>query len=408
MFTRCTVRRAQSVWRWGNGGELSKTPALIPSLTKVTENISSIANGADHSAVVSGGKLLTFGGSKHSQLGRPVSGDSDANPVSVQTDTPATSVACGGWHSVSLHADGSVKSFGWGGSLFSGAGALGLGSKSSTPHPMEIDFFRSSGDDKVVQVACGQQHNLFLTESGAVFATGHGGYGILGTGETSDELFPVQLTALSETLLENEKVVKIACGGSFSGFITNIGNLYVWGRNDSGQLGLGDESQGDMHSAERYPRRIPFFETERTVIKDLACGENHMVAMADNGAIYYWGDRTWLEPHVVSLPEANGGLKGVKKIVAGTKCSFALTENGIVYVWGLKNSGCLILPEIKKASVLTPTPIPPSFFGNEKVIDIAAGRQRCLATTTDDEYIVTSEEEAKRVQEEVTSETTNH
>lgn len=404
MLARKSLRLAQSVWRWGNNGELSKTPSLIPSLTKVKEDIVSMANGAEHSAVVAGHKLYTFGSNKHSQLGRSASGDSDPNPVSVEVKSPATSVACGGWHTVSLHADGSVKSFGWGGSLFSGAGALGLGSKVSTNSPVDIEFFNSLGSDRVVQVACGQQHTLFLTESGVVFATGHGGYGILGTGETSDELFPVELTALSETLLENEKVVKISCGASFSAFITNIGNLYVWGRNDSGQLGLGDESQGDMHSAERYPRRIPFFETERTVIRDVTCGENHMVAMADNGAIYYWGDRTWLEPHVVSLPEANGGLRGVKKIVAGTKCSFALTESGIVYAWGMKNSGCLILPDVKKSSVVTPTPIPPSFFGNEKVIDIAAGRQRCMATTTDDEYIVTSEEEAQRAQEKVSSE----
>ena len=403
MFVRRSRQAAQTVWRWGNGGgssESTKSPSIISSLKKIEEEVSSISNGVDHSALVVGGKILTFGGNKYSQLGRPTAAEWDSNPSVIGSG--ATSVVCGGWHSVSLHEDGSVRSFGWGGSIFSGAGGLGLGSKSAAAELRDIFI-----NERIVQVACGQQHTLFLSESGTVYAAGHGAYGILGTGDTSDELFPVELTSLKETLFEGEKVTKVACGGSFSALITDGGNLYVWGRNDSGQLGLGEESQGDMHSAERYPRRIPFFESERVQIRDVACGENHMVAVAANGAIYYWGDRTWLEPHVVSLPEANGGLKSINKIVAGSKYSFALSESGIVYAWGAKNSGCLILPDLKKGNTVVPTPIPPSIFGNEKVIDITAGRQRCTAVTTDEEYVVTSEEEAERIRDHVNKESTH-
>ncbi len=397
MFVRRSLQAAQTVWRWGNGGgssELTKTPTVISSLEKINEDVVSISNGVDHSAIVVGDTVHTFGGNKYSQLGRK--SDLEWDPVPCAVGSGAKSVVCGGWHSVFLLTNGSARSFGWGGSLFSGAGALGLGSKVTASEPLDVLL-----DEKVIQVACGQQHTLFLTESGTVYATGHGAYGILGTGETSDELIPVELTSLKETLLEGERVIKVACGGTFSALVTDAGNLYVWGRNDSGQLGLGEESQGDMHSAERYPRRIPFFDSERVQIRDVACGENHMIAIAKNGAIYYWGDRTWLEPHVVSLPETNGGLKGIKKIVAGSKYSFALSESGIMYVLGSKNSGCLILPDLKKGNTVVPTPIPPSFFKNEKVVDIAAGRQRCMAVTTDEEYVVTSEEEAQRVRDHV-------
>ena len=410
MLVRSSKLFNQTVWRWGNSGgsalasssqsELTKTPTAIRSLTGIPGLVTGLASGADHSALVLDGKLLTFGSNKYSQLGRPTPGNaSDANPGEVSSDSPAVSVSCGAWHSVSLHQNGSVQSFGWGGSFMSGAGALGLGSKRSAPTPTRIPLFAES-DEKLVQVACGNQHTLFLTESGNVFATGHGAYGILGTGDAGDELWPVELSALTTTLMDKEKVIKIQCGGNFSAFITDAGNLYVWGRNDSGQLGLGEESQGDMHSAERYPRKIPFFESERIFIKDIACGENHVVALAQNGAIYYWGDRTWLEPHVVSLPEANGGLKGITKIAAGSKYSFALSESGILYTWGAKNSGCLVIDNVKQ-SPITPVAIPPSAFGNEKIVDISAGRQRCMAVTSDNEYIVTSDEEAKRVKDRV-------
>ena len=408
MLFRSFGRLNQTVWRWGNASgstlagapasELTRKPEPIPSLTGIAEKITSIANGSEHSAVAVDGKLMTFGNNKFQQLGR-VTGSNSADPIPgpAEADSPVVSVSCGSWHSVSMHNDGSVKSFGWGGSFLSGAGALGHGSKTSISVPTTIDFFKQI-PERVVQISCGNQHTLFLTENGTVYATGHGAYGILGTGDSSDELFPVEIEALKTTLRENEKVVKIQCGGNFSALVTNAGNLYVWGRNDSGQLGLGEESQGDMHSAERYPRQIPFFETERTHIKDVVCGENHMVALASNGAIYYWGDRTWLEPHVVSLPEANGGLKGIVKIAAGSKFSYALSESGIVYSWGNKNSGCLVIDDVTK-NIVSPTPIPPSVFNNEKVIDIAAGRQRCLAVTSDEELIVTSPAEAAQVKE---------
>jgi alpha-tubulin suppressor-like RCC1 family protein len=383
----------QSLWRWGSA---SKKPVIVP----VDGTISAIANGTDHSVVVVNGQTSTYGSNKYMQLGR-------GNDTSVSSEIPATTepvlspvtdIACGSWHTVSVHADGSVRSFGWGGSMFSGAGALGLGSKNSVSEPTLVEPFC---EDKPVQVSCGNQHTLILTESNNVYATGHGGYGILGTGDANDELVFVAITALENTLAEGEKVVKIRCGSNFSALITNKGNLYVWGRNDAGQLGLGAESQGDMHSAERYPRKIPFFESERIGIKDVACGENHVVAVAQNGAIYYWGDRNWLEPHVVSLPEANGGLKGIVKIAAGAKYSFALSDTGLVYAWGSKKSGCLVADDLTQ-NPITPIVIHPSHFNFEKVTDISAGRQRCSAVTSGKEFVVTSDNDLKTLQSRLT------
>ena len=388
IMIRSAVLNSQSLWRWGVA---TKKPTVVP----IKGKLSAISNGTDHSVVVVDGQTSTYGSNKYMQLGRG-SDASVSNEIPAPTEiclSPVTDIACGAWHTVSVHADGSVRSFGWGGSIFSGAGALGLGFKNSAHTPTLVDFSK----DKPIQVACGNQHTLILTESSDVYATGHGGYGILGTGDANDELSFVPIDALANTLADGETVVKIQCGGNFSALITNKGNLFVWGRNDAGQLGLGAESQGDMHSAERYPRKIPFFETERIGIKDIACGENHLVAVAENGAIYYWGDRNWLEPHVVSLPEANGGLKGIVKIAAGAKYSFALSDTGLVYAWGSKKSGCLIEDDLKQ-NPITPVLIHPSYFNFEKVTHIAAGRQRCSAVTSSNEFVVTSDEDLRILQ----------
>jgi alpha-tubulin suppressor-like RCC1 family protein len=388
--TRQAFSGSRGLWRWGsNGNELSKLPCFVGDIDAV-----SMSHGQDHSALVdSTGTVLTYGSNKYDQLGRDT--NDDMGPVD-SSSVAATSVSCGAWHTVSLHSDGSVRSFGWGGSFFGGAGALGHGSKMSMKESTKIEFFNTNSE-KIQQVACGAQHTLFLTESHLLFATGHGAYGILGNGDSNDELAPVEIAALNQCLGAEEKVKKIAAGHSFSVILTNQGNLLVWGRNDHGQLGLGEESQGDMHSAERYPRRIPFFETQRTVIKDVVCGDNHVVALADNGAIYYWGDRTWLEPHLVTLPEANGGIQNIKKIVAGNKYSFVLTNEGLVYTWGAKNSGCLILQDLKK-NPITPNPVHPAFFDHQRVLDISAGGQRCSAVTAQDEFVVTNDADAEKLQ----------
>jgi alpha-tubulin suppressor-like RCC1 family protein len=46
-------------------------------------------------------------------------------------------------------------------------------------------------------------------------------------------------------------VSQVVAGAAFSAALTQDGTVFVWGRNDQGQLGLGDESMGDMYSAER-------------------------------------------------------------------------------------------------------------------------------------------------------------
>ena len=78
--------------------------------------------------------------------------------------------------------------------------------------------------------------------------------------------------------------------------------LYVWGRNDQGQLGLGDESMGDVYSSERYPRLVRSIALEGNKVVDMALGDAQVVVLLESGALRQWGDRLWLEPHAVSLP----------------------------------------------------------------------------------------------------------
>ncbi|KAK5972065.1 hypothetical protein GCK32_010622 [Trichostrongylus colubriformis] len=97
-------------------------------------------------------------------------------------------------------------------------------------------------DCKIVAAASGNDHSLFLTDAGAVFALGTGSRGELGIG-----LVPriCEMTWLEA--LEGLKVVDIVAAGWHSGALTDDGDVYLWGWNHRGQLG--DEKE----SVEYYP-----------------------------------------------------------------------------------------------------------------------------------------------------------
>lgn len=247
--------------------------------------------------------------------------------------------------------------------------------------------------EEVRQVACGSQHTIILTAEGRLYSTGKGDYGLLGRGDSSDEPEFEEIEYFhqaNDSVLnpsESPIIVKVDAGANFSAALSRDGELWVWGRNDYGQLGLGEEAMGDMYSAERYPRLVRTLPVEGHRIVDMACGEHHIVCLTSAGALYEWGNRFWLEPHPVSLPARyQEGLKGITKVAAGDKCSFALTNDGSLYSWGAKSSGCLALGEDIIKNVVEPTLIPAEVFGHQPVIDIQVRKWRCLAITREDAH----------------------
>jgi len=248
--------------------------------------------------------------------------------------------------------------------------------------------------EEIRQVACGSQHTIVLTAEGRLYCTGKGDFGRLGRGDTRDEFEFEEIeyfTQSNDSVLnpsDTAVITKVGCGENFSAALSQHGELWVWGRNDYGQLGLGEEAMGDMYSAERYPRLIRSLPMEGHSIVDFACGEYHVVVLTSSGAIYEWGSRLWYEPHPVTLPSRyQEGLKDVVKVAAGDKCSFALCGDGRLYSWGAKASGCLALGDNVQKNVMAPTLIPPETFGRQKVVDIAASKNRCLAITVEDELV---------------------
>ncbi len=101
-------------------------------------------------------------------------------------------------------------------------------------------------------VSCGQYHSVALTSIGQIFTWGSNQHGQLGL-DSADELPKGnrRVWLPREVKIEGEIFIDVSAGGFHTLALTVSGQLYVFGRNDDGQLGL-----GDLHTR-RAPTRLP-------------------------------------------------------------------------------------------------------------------------------------------------------
>jgi len=88
-------------------------------------------------------------------------------------------------------------------------------------------------NERVVMVACGADFSLLLLKSGLVWSSGCNATGQLGN--TAAGAFSARPVPVKELL----EVLKISCGSHHASAVNQAGDAFMWGLNDSGQLGLG-------------------------------------------------------------------------------------------------------------------------------------------------------------------------
>ncbi|XP_032886766.1 probable E3 ubiquitin-protein ligase HERC4 [Amblyraja radiata] len=157
----------------------------------------------------------------------------------------------------------------------------------------------------VVQVACGSNHSLALCKDGQVFAWGKNTNGQLGVGEAVGTTHsPQHVTALAGIPL-----AQIAAGGSHTIVMSLSGTVFGWGANHRGQLGLNDVK------ARYHPTCVKLLECKKVV--QVSCGAHHTAVLNKDGLVYTFGagtygqlghnsDRDELKPRLLE------GLDGIK------------------------------------------------------------------------------------------------
>lgn len=79
-------------------------------------------------------------------------------------------------------------------------------------------------------VACGDYHSLFLTEGGAAYAAGRNQEGQLGVGDAT-----LHYSSKPLLIMQEDQVRHVAAGGTHSACLLTSGSLLTWGKGALGQ-----------------------------------------------------------------------------------------------------------------------------------------------------------------------------
>lgn len=275
--------------------------------------------------------------------------------VSDMTGEECKDVAVGSSHCLALGRGGDC--FVWGDNE---AGQLGLG---NFDNRMVITVNNSFPACK--QVAAGANHSAILTVDDQIYIWGHGANGRLGTGESErvgaddrhKHFFP-----LPSIIRSVESVQQISCGSDYTLAVGSTG-AWAWGSGSSGKLGLGDQH-------DRYePVQIPKLKG-RSVLQVVATTWFSMALVQfppilQGGILYTWGSGYFgqlaqgskcliLEPEVVDYFMHVHLM--VKLIAGGPHHCLAVTTDGELYSWGNNALGALGRKIPEKDVTYTPVP----------------------------------------------------
>ncbi|TVQ38503.1 MAG: choice-of-anchor D domain-containing protein [Spirochaetaceae bacterium] len=311
------------------------------------------------------GNVWTWGSNSFGQLGLGYA-DSNPHPHPVQIDGLNGVVAVETTYQASfaLLSDGSVQSWGrrYLGALGDGGGHSGF--YRATPAPVSdlIDIVAISG---------GRWHGLALRNDGTVWAWGNNQDGQLGTGEFGGtHSTPIQVNG------GFERAVRIAAGDNHSAIVDTNGQVWTWGSNTSGQLGIGNR---DNKSS---PVMVTGLSTE---IIDIASGGFHTVALDTGGKLHAWGSSSYgqLGANIVGgdrltpIAVADTALTQAKAVQAGQYHTIAIGVDDSFWGWGLASSG-----EIGTQMTHAIAPKQCTILYAE-IRDIAAGNEVTLVLTVD-------------------------
>lgn len=175
-------------------------------------------------------------------------------------------------------------------------------------------------------VASGSRHTVVLDSSGTVWTWGRNASGQLGIGSTTASSLPVQVPALTG-------IVAVAAGENHTLALGSDGRVWAWGLNASGQLGDGTTT------TRTSPVEV------LTGASKIAAGERYSVALKPDGSVFTWGVNTSGQLGRATTPTNQPGvvpsLSSVTSIAAGADHTLALRADGSIWTWGFNATGQL-------------------------------------------------------------------
>jgi alpha-tubulin suppressor-like RCC1 family protein len=229
----------------------------------------------------------------------------------------------------------------WG---YNAAGGIGDNTTVNKSNPVQIapDPSRSSpvqvGTDYWTQVVGGAYHFIGQQTNGKLYAWGNNAQGQLGTGDIG---FRGNPTLISNTLYSS---VQLSAGVS-STYMKSTGKLYSWGGNNYGEMAadnstIARSSITQVATNSVYTLQQFFNGSSYTQVASY----NHTGAIKDDGTLWLWGRNNNGQLGDLTVVDNNSPVQiagSWTQIEVGYSTTMALKTDGTLWVWGNNSYGQL-------------------------------------------------------------------
>lgn len=311
------------VWGWGyntfgglgNNSTVSRsTPVSVCGVKKTFCKISG-ANSAFR-VIDKYGQIWGWGNNGNGQLGINVAFDSKSTPVSVcGSKKTFCHIAAGNAHTLSIDKYGQVWAWGNG-----NGGRLGNNSTSQMLTPVSLCGAKKT----FCKITAGQTNGFAIDKYGQVWGWGYGSNGQLGDNTLLGKCTPVSLGGTKKTFCE------IGVGSNFTLGLEYTGQLWAWGSNSNGQLGINQQINKCTP--------ISICGVKKTFCS-VGTGSSFMTSLDKNGIIWSWGVGSWgvfgnnASTDIFTPVSVCGTRKTFCRIGPGKFHYMAIDKNGQIWTW---------------------------------------------------------------------------
>jgi len=182
---------------------------------------------------------------------------------------------------------------------------------------------------KFVQVSAGFIHTMAINTWGELWAWGNNGSGRLGLGDTVNRNIPTRVGSQSNWVM-------VSASYNYTMAINSLGELWAWGGNGNRQLGLGDTNN----------RYVPVRVGAATNWSMISTGDYHVMAINTLGELWTWGSNDvgqlgFGDTTSRSVPVRLGTATNWAMVSVGFRHTMAINALGELWAWGQNISGQL-------------------------------------------------------------------
>ena len=281
------------------------------------------------------GTLYTWGLNSHGQLGLNLSTNyNTSSPTQISTSSWITGVnSSGGIQYNTYNPMFAIRSdntlWFWGGHANYGVSGLNVNAAYYSS-PKQVGALTTW-----LQVSANYTNVGAITTDGKLYMWGYNGYGQLGDGTTTVRYSPVQIASTTGTTW-----TKVAVGSyttpNHTLAVNSAGQLFAWGYNGNGQLGLGNKT---TYSS---PKQIGLL----TNWLNISAGYQCSMGIKTDGSIWTWGYNGYYQLGTnnstsYSSPKQIGLSKTWGQIAMAGNTAAAVATDNTLYMWGQNTYGVL-------------------------------------------------------------------